>query len=188
MKRRLTPGRAVLYLLYLTIACTLVVSATYARYSSDTRGQAAATVAAVALDVTSSASRLDLTAHLQKMHPGETRKIEFSVTNQKDGRISQVSQDYSIAVNTTGNLPLTYQLAPLSQNPEGTFVQQNGITADHTITWPGGMLPGSGSGITHTYTLTVSWPSDQTDERYASEIDLVTLIIDSEQTASQTAP
>jgi len=188
MKRRLTPGRAVWYLLYLTIACMLVVSVTYARYSSDVHGHATATVAAVALDVTSAASQLDLTAHLQKMHPGETRQIEFSVTNQKDGRISQVSQNYSIAVNTTGNLPLTYELAPISQNPEGTCVQQNAITTDLTITWPGGLLPVSGSSITHTYTLTVSWPSDQTDERYASEIDLVTLIIDSEQVDFQTAP
>ncbi|MFR8339537.1 MAG: hypothetical protein ACLVAW_24285 [Eisenbergiella massiliensis] len=89
MKKQLTFGRIVSYLLYLSLVCTLIFGVTYARYSTEVTGGASAQTAAVALD-----SSLNLTSSLEGMKPGITSKINFTVSNQKDKVVSEVAQEY----------------------------------------------------------------------------------------------
>ncbi len=45
--------------------------------------------------------------------------------------------------------------------------------------WTGGFLPAAETA--HQYRLTVTWPMENADERYAREIDMVTLTVDAKQ-------
>ena len=112
MKKHFTTGRILIYLLLLTGVGASLVGVSDARYSTVVRGGASATVAAVALDITGNRTSIDLSSHLQDMSPGSERNLVFSVSNQKNGAVSQVTQEYSITVGSTGNLPLTFHLAP----------------------------------------------------------------------------
>lgn len=181
MKKQLTAGRVVRYLLYLCIASALVFGFTYARYILGIHGQGTASTAAVALNVTDGSSNtLDLTTQLQGLQLGATKEIVFAVTNQKGGIVSEVAQDYTVSVYTTGNLPLTYTL--LAQDSDaGTYVANPISSSDGSMVWAGGRLPYAEKGVTHTYTLTAEWPSNQADESLTDEIDLVTLTVDTKQ-------
>lgn len=174
MKKHLTLGRLAGYLLYLSLAGTLFFGVTYARYSSTVTGTGTAEVAALEMNTT-----LDLTGRLQGLAPGEKRTVGFEVTNFLETSVSEVSQEYSVTVTTTGNLPLTFELTPSKTEAEGTFADAPS-GASSTVTWKGGSLP-YGAATTHTYTLTVTLPSGQAAS-YADEIDLVTLTINAQQT------
>lgn len=133
----------------------------------------------------SGSSTIDI--NVSGLRPGDKKTYIFEVTNTENGVTSEVGQDYSIIVETTGNLPLDFALTYDNSNPDhqGLFVNtgENG-----TLTFNGGMaavrggrLPHSVSAI-HTYTLAVSWPEDKAGTEYTDEIDLVTLTVSSEQT------
>lgn len=173
MKKHSTLGRMAGYLLYLSLAGTLIFGVTYARYSSTVTGTGTAEVAALEMNTT-----LDLTDRLQDLVPGQPRTIEFKVTNFHGGLVSEVTQEYSVTVTTTGNLPLEFELTPPETGAEGTYAAEASSGAS-TVTWRGGSLP-YGAATTHAYTLTVTLPSGQA-AGYADEIDLVTLTIDAQQ-------
>ena len=126
MKKHLTAGRIALYLLYLGLTTSLIVSVTYSRYAQEIKGQGVAQVAAVALDLTDdNGAQLDLTEQLKGLHPGEQKELVFAVTNKEGDTVSEVAQEYAITISTTGNLPLTYTLAPNNTDTsEGTYVDR----------------------------------------------------------------
>lgn len=178
MTKHLTKRRVVAYLLYFSLACTLVLGVTYARYSSAITGTGSAHVAAVELELN---EPLDLSEQLQGMTPGTERKLSFEISNAKGTSVSQVAQDYSITVNTTGSLPLIFTLAHSDSTTAGTYADTPSNAEGQPVwTWSGGALPHSEE-ITHTYSLTVTWPAEQADAHYADEIDLVTLTVDAKQ-------
>ena len=169
------------YGLLLAAASISVWSFSYARFTAQENGMASATVAAWG----SGSSTIDI--NVSGLRPGDKKTYIFEVTNTENGVTSEVGQDYSIIVETTGNLPLDFALTYDNSNPDhqGLFVNtgENG-----TLTFNGGMaavrggrLPHSVSAI-HTYTLAVSWPEDKAGTEYTDEIDLVTLTVSSEQT------
>ncbi len=180
MKKQLTPGRVAAYLLALAAVCTLVWGVTYARYRTDKKGAAKGTAATMALSVMDGSGELNLSDRLAGMTPGETRTISFSITNTKDGVVSQVAQTYSIVLETTSNLPLTYNLSHTGQaEAGGSFAAgQAG-----SLTWTGGRLPADAA--SHTYTLTVTWPSEKSGTWYMNEVDAVTLRVDVAQAQPQ---
>lgn len=181
-KKYLTAGRVAFYLLLLTVACTLVLGVTYSRFSSQINGAATAETASVALD-----SRIDLSETLKGMAPGEFREVALAVTNQKDSQISEVAQNYTVTIKTTGNLPLTYTLTPMTEEPGQQYATQQTQPEKGRTIWSGGVLPYSETATEHTYTLRVEWPVGQKNEALADEIDLVTLVVDAQQALSQTS-
>ena len=163
MKKHLTAGRIALYLLYLGLTTSLIVSVTYSRYAQEIKGQGVAQVAAVALDLTDdNGAQLDLTEQLKGLHPGEQKELVFAVTNKEGDTVSEVAQEYAITISTTGNLPLTY-------------------LAGTSPCWTGGRLPYSQDGVTHTYTLTIHWPESENITWYMNEIDAVSLTVNAKQ-------
>ncbi len=174
MKKQLTFGRIVSYLLYLSLVCTLIFGVTYARYSTEVTGGASAQTAAVALD-----SSLDLASSLEGIKPGSTSEIKFEVSNQKDEVVSEVAQEYTVTLLTTGNLPLEFTLASApgtAGSGESYVVKKEG----GNYIWSGGLFP-AGKAETHKYTLTVSWPKDANDAKLMNEIDAISLRIDAHQ-------
>lgn len=148
-------------------------------------------------------TQTDLSGLLKELKPGGETEIKFEVRNFEappsaggDNKISEVGQEYSVSVKTTGNLPLTYTLTSdtASGNVEGTHVgtdpkESGGTSLDPAKewVWSGGVLPYSESGISHEYTLTVAWPKGQADSAYKDEIDLVTLTVDAMQVQPKAA-
>lgn len=181
MKKQLTKSRIIGYLLLLTIASLGVLSATYARYVSQVSGAATATVAAWGSDAVLEPLNIDISG----LTPGKSEEYTFQVTNQKDGNVSQVAQEYSFLLETTGNLPLAFTLTS-----EGTISAGEGSPVSGTTggglsmnsgqELTGGILPHTNK-VVHTYKLTVSWPESSNQSDYADEIDLVTLTVKAEQ-------
>lgn len=179
MKKHLTKWRVLTYLLILSSASLLIIGPTYAKYVSEIDGKGSGSVAAWGSDFTET-NPIDLS----QLKPGGKIDYMFNVTNVKDGRISEVSQEYSIILNTTGNLPLTYKLTANTPSSSGSYVNNGELNVENGIcTLTGGILPHTTS-TTHAYTLTISWPADKNDASYADEIDLVTLTVNAQQSLS----
>lgn len=179
MKKHLTKWRVLAYLLILSSAGLLIIGPTYAKYVSEVDGKGSGSVAAWGSDFTETNS-----IDLSQLKPGKEIKYQFNVTNVKDGKTSEVSQEYSIILNTTGNLPLTYTLTANTSSSSGSYVNVGELKIENGIcTLTGGTLPHTES-TTHDYTLTISWPADKNDASYADEIDLVTLTVNAQQALS----
>lgn len=188
MKKHLTVWRIVCYLFYFLGVCTLVLGVTNARYITTVSGTGTASVAAVALDTTELSGIdekkvIDLTNTIKGLYPGQSQTITFQVKNFKDLVVSEVTQEYSVIVETTGNLPLTYELSAGDAKNIGTYATTSSTVPESNPTvwqWTGGSLPHSQE-CTHSYTLTVKWNIGKNDAAFSDEIDLVTLTIDAKQ-------
>ena len=131
MGKHLTKTGIAGYGLLLAAASISVWSFSYARFTAQENGMAAATVAAWG----SGSSTIDI--NVSGLRPGDKKTYIFEVTNTENGVTSEVGQDYSIIVETTGNLPLDFALTYDNSNPDhqGLFVNtgENG-----TLTFNGG--------------------------------------------------
>ena len=179
MKKQMTARRIIVYLCCLSMVGLLAVGGTYARYIQEVQGQATGSVAAVALGGT-----LDLTSSLKGLTPGGEKKIEFAGSNKTGTTVSEVALNYGIAIDTTGNLPLTYALVAKSGGDAASYVKATGSSGRN---WSGGTFPVGASGATHAYELTVAWPKGSASESLADEIDLVTLTVDAQQIEQEPA-
>lgn len=168
--RKRKRSRRLAWLIYAVVVTALISATTLSRYMTTVTGTGTAAVAHVALGGSH-------TIDVSGMQPGETRTVSFSVTNAKDGVISDVAQDYTVSVATTGNLPLTFALATGNGDTNANHALTQGDTAN---SWSGGSLPPTTS-TTHNYTLTVTWPGSENDPKYAREVDAVTLTVDAVQ-------
>lgn len=183
MRKQLTKSRVIGYLLLLTAASVGVLSVSYARYASQVSGEGTVSVAVWGADTTIEPLSIDVSG----LTPGETKKYLFQVTNTKEGKTSQVAQEYSFTVETTENLPLSYNLSEGSSNPAGigtTIAGSDGtgelVFQDGKAELTGGILPHT-TPVTHKYTLSVTWPEAEGGADYADEIDLVTLTVKADQ-------
>ncbi len=119
--------------------------------------------------------KLDLSAVKQ---PGDSTSCVFTVTNRDTNGICEVTQDYTINVETAGNLPLTYRLSRNDNPAIGYAATTNPALYSHEeMTLP------CGDETSHTYTLTIEWPADEKAEAYANGVASVKLRIRSEQVA-----
>ncbi|RGU93472.1 hypothetical protein DWW31_08995 [Clostridium sp. AF15-17LB] len=175
MKRHLTKSRIIGYLLLFTVMTLLVLSVTYSRFMSMVEGDGKAVLAV--WEAQSDA----LTIDVDGMKPGMLKTYEFYITNSKDGVTSDVAQNYTVTVESTNNLPLTYRLSPAGDGQEGTVIQEQTLDmSTGKSKMAGGRLPHT-TAATHEYILNVTWPQEHTEAGYADEIDMVTLTVEAEQ-------
>lgn len=171
------------YLLYLGLVTSLILSMTLARYASTAAGAGTATVAAMAGGGQPVGEPISML--LDNMSPGcEDKNLKFQVVNYSGGTVSEVAMDYEITVSTTGNLPLRFTLrveAPEGE-AENTIPGGEILTGGATTqTLSGGFFPLEGRMQEHTYTLTATWPAEESSAEYADEIDLVTITVEARQ-------
>lgn len=175
MRKHLSKSRIMVYLLLVTVATLLVLSMTYARFTSAVDGNGKA-----ALAVWESQSDA-LTIDVGGMKPGTVKTYEFYITNSKDGVTSDVAQIYTFTVESTNNLPLAYQLSPVGSSTAGTMILEQSLDMSQGKSrLSGGRLPHT-TAVRHEYILKITWPKGQTAAGYADEIDMVTLTVDAEQ-------
>lgn len=179
MKSRQMKRRFLIYGLYLLLACVMMMGVTYGRYTSTVTGTATATVARVELNSTA-----DLSNALKGIKPGDNIGIDVKVSNMDaNNKISEVTQDYSITIDTTGNLPLKFTLAGKNTTAKGTYVNTTTLSENtgNQVVWSGGQMPHSEI-AQHEYTLNVTWEQSNNNDEFANEIDCITLTIDAKQT------
>ncbi len=182
-------SRLWVYLLYLGLVTSLVLSVTLARYASIVDGTGVATVAAMAGEASLVGDPIEMP--LEGLLPGGAAKtLEFQVVNYSGDVISEVALDYQITVETTGNLPLNFTLTPIPAEGEngadmisGGDILQNGAVTQ-TLTGGAFSLPGGKQG--HTYRRSAAWPAEKSDAGYAHEIDLVTVTVEARQRLNST--
>lgn len=183
-ERRKKRSHWTVWLVYAVIVAALVSTTTLSRYITTVSGSGTATIATV--DMKGHYTGQDVeNIDVSGMTPGTTKTTTFTVVNFNGANISQVALSYTIEINTTGNLPLTYTLQCTNTGGSGTGI----YITPATVLTPGspstvGTLPHS-TQTTHTYTLTVTWPSGENDPKYADEVDAVELIVRSEQIIPQ---
>ncbi len=187
--RRKKHSRLWAYLLYLGLVTSLILSVTLARYASTAGGTGTATVAALAGGVEDAAEAAPIELSLGDLSPGDTRVLKFKVVNYSGDKRSEVALDYTLTLESTNNLPLTFTLAAQAENQADlvTLPADGAVLGPDTLqtegekmgtrmeTLSGGAFDLTGEDQEHTYTLTVTWPAGEYDGNYSQEIDLVTV-------------
>lgn len=179
MKKNLTKVHLIGYALLLIIISFSVLSITYSRYLSKINGNVVASVAVWNSDVSG-----DLIVDTSGLSPGKSKNYTFKITNTKEGKISEISQEYKIRLETTKNLPLIFTLTGTNEKNNGQLItKQDGILIvdeNGKATSGAGILPHSAEAV-HSYTLDVTWDSNQPQSEYADEIDMITLTVEAKQ-------
>ena len=182
-------GRLWLYLVYAIAVTAMAATVTLSRYTAAATGVGTAAAAQFVAELT------PLTVSPEQLPdaPGKSAGISFSVTNEKEGSVSEVAQTYTVTVRSSGNLPLTFTLAPSGSTPAGvgTQIAETVLTAEPLSAQEGisagtpaaqGSFP-AGTGCVHAYTLTVAWPEGKNSADYANEIDALQIEVRTEQVA-----
>lgn len=159
-QRRLNRGIGVC-LAYLLVVLFVLIPTTLSSYVSTTSGEDSVRVARMSLDS-------EIVFSVKQIHPGETVTLDFVLS----GEASEVTQEYSLLMSCTQNLPLSYSLS--CEPTEGRPVQ-------------GSIQPGqtySGElkhGEEHVYSLVIYWDASKTAYQYANEFDYITITTQSVQ-------
>lgn len=101
----------------------------------------------------------------------------FEVANYNGDKESEVSMEYSIKINNSKNLPLTFELYNYDENRKAE-IGSNLLSQDN-ITGNVSMLVGGKQ--SNKYMLKIKWQEDKRDYTYSKEIDYVQIGINSRQ-------
>ncbi len=144
-------------LMCLTLLSGSLVSGLYARFATGTSGEDSARAAAFVFDVNGEEHMIDLSGICK---PGDEKRFEFSISNKyAEGAVSEVAERYTVTFQELGSLPLQYKL---TDNPQILTASGNigELNAANTFS--------AAIESSKTYILTVTWPSDMRDVKYAS--------------------
>ena len=166
-----------LWLICGILACMLLGVPTWSRYRKNIESEGSAVIARLAVG-----SDINIEAGSLPKRPGESTETTFTVTNEKNGAVSEVKLQYHMKLETANNLPLTFAL--VHDETQGAADQNwiaAGSIAGNTTIGPGAFFPGEKAA--HRYILTIGWPesAEADDVDYADEIDYVRLKIHAEQ-------
>lgn len=164
------PLRIAAVLLCLVLVSTYLLSGLYARYTTSATGTDEARVAVFG---SSESVTLDSGGGLlASMVPGNSATYKITVSNAQGDRVSEVAQSYNVEVETAGNLPLTFTL---SENGKGTIAESSSASAAFSIHSfaADDMRFAAGAPQSKTYWLTVTWPANKNDAKYANVPDFI---------------
>ena len=180
VKRRfkLLVSMLILFLLY------KIVFSSFSLYESEANSDADADVAYFVLndEYQSQVIKLD------SMNPGDTQDFVFNISNyvlddDSEEVVSEVDMEYTLKIRTTTNLPLEYELTrSQSAGEEETFE----LVTDDDGTYFKKLLEETGTfscdqGYTNTYTLTITFPTNENDIKYQDLIECIEVSVDSRQ-------
>lgn len=154
MRMKKLPVRA--YLLYLLIASLIFTGVTFSSYISSTSGGDSTQVALFA----NGAQIINIPVS-KECYPGSSIAVTLDVCNYEGDSICQVSQTYDIRVEfLVGEIP--FETSWKNDYNADTFYANDGK-------------------VTNRHTLTVSWPAGKNDYKYSDEIEVLRIIVYSEQ-------
>jgi len=170
-----------LWLICGILVCQAAGITAWSRYSQKRDGEGNAVIASL---VTEAEFSIDVNTLPTK--PGENTIVNFMVTNYEGNHVSETLLQYTARLETAGNLPLKFSLAPSESGGtvDGNWIASGEVEGNHDS--PPGYLR-QGEKVAHYYTLTVSWPLEtgDSDEQYADEIDYVRIKIHANQVSPE---
>lgn len=156
---------ALAVLLLAVLLTSHAVGGVMARYTASGASADEARVALFAHDET-----IDLSNVATSLVPGSSYDVALSVSNANSSKVSEVAQRYSIEVETSGNLPITYTLLRDGATV-GTFSESSATHAETFQT--DNMAFAAGVSAMHNYTLRVAWDASANGSRYADISDFL---------------
>ncbi|MBQ8934949.1 MAG: hypothetical protein IJ049_00895 [Oscillospiraceae bacterium] len=157
-------------LLCLTLATSYALSGSLARFiRSDSSDERTATVALFGHSEEFSLSDLQI-------KPGDVGEsaivVPITITNQSDGKISEVAQSYTIEIKTTDNLSLQYTL---TENDE-PLTSDDSVTDSYFYQSEDWVFEAGVAG-TKEYNLIVEWPSGSATAEDSLKLEDITINI-----------
>jgi len=154
------------YISLLIITTIIVVCLSFSKYYSTIAGIKTTKVAVPIIN-------MEGTIILEDLAPGKENAYEFSINNGKENA-TETTMKYKIKIETQKDLPLII-----------TLHEQNGVTLsenllDDAMTTAENIMT-TEEIITKNYVLKVKWDDNYKSYKYASEIDYINIIVDSEQ-------
>lgn len=170
-------------LLCLVLASFWMMCNLYARYTTEASGEDGARVAIFGHN---QSITLSDEAGLINLMPGNSVDYTLVVANYNASKVSEVALKYDLEIITAGNLPLNYTVSKKvsSSNTDvsnviGTFAEsaQNKTAQfeNEQMYFKAGIKEES------IYTISVQWPQQENDEKYAGIPDEITVSINVEQ-------
>ena len=183
--------KARLYIKFIILILCLVIivhifSLTLSRYESESESNADIDIAFYVLNE----DYQSMTLNLGKIVPrAEPYIYNFTISNEKDGKIAETDIEYELTLRMTTNLPLEYNLYMNEEdtstkiNTEGieeNIIQDEDGTYFKTLTKNKQEFKYSVSTL-NKYTLVVYFPEEYNTEDYQDRIDIVEINVDAKQ-------
>ena len=178
--------QAVAVLLCLVMLSLWMMGNVYARYTTESSGGDTARVAAFVFQLAdgSGSQMIDL-KKVQK--PGDTCEYRFTVSNNKDSKVNEVTTEYTIGLELTGSMPIECKVTEV--DPEGSGSKEmckvKSFGDDAVLTRESAAVTfAPAEALEKNYVLSVSWPSEEADAKYAntSGTSLLVLNVNAKQT------
>lgn len=146
----------------------------YAKYTSQASGSDSARVAIFGHN-----ESIDIANFPQNWKPGTSYTFKLQISNQKNGKISEVAQKYDIEVVTQGNLPLVYILKNAGGSQIDKFTEtsneKNYRFTNNSMEFQGG------KSAEDKYELIIQWPEDKKNAEFVGIPDSVQIKINVQQ-------
>lgn len=123
---------------------------------------------------------------LNEMKPGDTYSYNFSVSNFKDGKRSEVNLIYDVEVVATTNLPFEYKLYMTNSGSDVSVVSEEEITEDADGTYFKTLKATSrvhdfNNDYIDYYKLVITFPSEYNNFKYQDVAENIEIRINSKQ-------
>lgn len=175
-RHRVTPMRVAVCLLVAVLATACVIGGTLARYTSSAESSDSARVA-----VFGHSELIDISQDwVSGLKPGVSRTYALTVANSSGGKVSEVAQLYTIALETSGNLPLQFTLSSADGNTAIGSFTESALATGCTFASDSMGFDASVKGE-HRYKLTVTWPAEQDSSALAGVPDFIQIDVNVEQ-------
>jgi len=155
-------------LMFLCIITTIIVSIiSFSRYKTSVATDAKSKVAVPIIELNAENSVLPI-----NISPSQSENIyTFKVANNDGENESEVSMEYTLQINSLGNLPLDFELYN-QENENVNLLNENKLT--ETIQLNVGEEP-------HIYNLKIKWKEDRKSYEYSQTIDYIQVVLKSQQ-------
>lgn len=192
MKKKLTNKKDIkLYIKFvILLLCFIIVIQifllTMSRYESNSNSKANVDIAFYVLNE----DYQSMTLNLGKLVPsGNLYTYNFSVSNEKDGKIAEVDIEYELKIRATTNLPLDMHLYKIENGnkKEGTSsIEQDEDGMYFNILKVDKQTFYYSTPRTDSYTLEILFPEKYNEETYQDITDLIEISVDAKQIIDET--
>ena len=177
----------IIILIILLLSCFKIVKTTYAKYQSTATSEATMDLAYYLLNETSISQDLKVASILPS---ASAYTYDIYVANYRDDERTETALEYTIILKTTTNLPLIYamykdgntQTNLISSTNTRTEADSYGTYFTYITIEPGTL--GFDTNESHTYTLSISFPTSYNDSSYEGIIEYIQVTVNAGQITS----
>ena len=169
-------------LVILLFALLLLVPYTLSRFKTNASGDVEIDVALFITDDNYDHQNITL----NEMKPGDTYEYTFSVSNNKDGKRTEVYSRYDVNVIATTNLPLDYELYLINSGLNQNIVDNTELAPDDDGTYFRKYTTvardfGFNTDLTDYYKLIVKFPSNMSNYKYQDTAENIEIRVNGKQ-------